>query len=478
MFRRLLLSILLLTMLTVGHAAPPAHLDTAINDMIAGFRQQKSCRGAKIGILIRSLDDNALWYAKAADKPFIPASTGKLVVTATALEFLPEDFRFSTRLYADGEIKDGVLQGNLILRGGGDPTITADDLRTLAHALATGDEARHLPPVHCITGRLILDDSAFPVPGTQWGEGWEKEDLPFYYAAPTSALCCNRNALLITVHGSTPGAPATVTLTPETQFFTVVNHTVTSTAVSTGAIGVTIGRNRLTISGRVAPNAELTEKISVRDPDKFLAGLFRHALALEAITLQGQQTGLAQTKTLLAEHQSALLPDVIMTMLKESDNHTAEQLRWTLLSQLQCASPPAKRYLAILQDLAQRAGIAKRHLQMVDGSGLSRLSRLCPDDLVRLLTYMHQSPHYDALYQALPIAGVDGTLKKRMIGTPAAGNARMKTGTMRSVCTLAGYVTTAHGEHLVVAIFVNGYASKAAPARALQDHLVSYLAGL
>jgi D-alanyl-D-alanine carboxypeptidase/D-alanyl-D-alanine-endopeptidase (penicillin-binding protein 4) len=196
------LLILVFVTMTVGFCAPPADLVKTLDRMVATLLTNPACADAAVGIVVRSLDDGSSWYSRDADKAFIPASTAKIVTAAQAIAYLGPQYRFTTRLLATGTVVNGTLKGDLILQGGGDPTLSPQDIRMLAHALATCDLA-----IKAIDGRIRTDESFFPTIGPQLGP-WEKSDLPWYYAAPTSALSCNRNAITITVRGSTSAATA------------------------------------------------------------------------------------------------------------------------------------------------------------------------------------------------------------------------------------------------------------------------------
>ena len=359
--------------------------------------------------------------------------------------------------------------------------MSPDDLRAFAHTLAQGDPASGLPPITRITGHLLLDDTCFPCRGPQVEASWEAEDLPWYYAAPACGLSCNQNAVTITVRGARAGEPATVTVTPATSLFTIDNHAVTSARVVTGAVDVVPVGDQVHINGQLAPNAEITEKISVRDPERFIEELFRQALTAEGITFQQEDPEKIVTAadcTVLLTHQSSPLSDVLTLMLKESNNYIAEQLRWTFLARLRQEVALPQRFPALQADFAAHVGIDAESMHLVDGSGLSREDTITPQGIVRLLAYLATTPNFTAFYQALPIAGVDGTLQKRMLNTPAAQNVHAKTGTMRGISTLAGYVTKKDGEQLAFAVFVNGYGSGAVEARDLQDAIAIYLAGM
>ena len=525
MRRSLTLVVILLLALSAAVAAPPANLQAAIEQLIAPVLADTDFQHARLGIEIDSLDDHTTWYARAAHELFIPASTTKIATTALALQVLTPDYRFTTRLLSDRRLSKGDLgveRTNLILQGGGDPLFSFADLRALAHQCALGDVGGDLPPLFLVNGHVRVDDSCFPARGPLYGEGWSAEDLPWYYAAPASALCCNENAVAVSVRGTIPGMPAVVELIPETDLLQISNTTVTTDATTgDNDCGIVPLGYQITVQGKVPAGKEVLAMVSMPDPDRFVLEQFAADLQAEGITLRvcpppderatltvrplephenltgatgdsmpGDLTPPALQITLrlapfdmapdraLASHISPRLRDVIRPMLKNSDNHMAEQLRWSLLAHLGIHEQFGPHYAALLADLCRQARLPLGEVHLVDGCGLSRLNRLSPYAMTQLLAYFSASPFADMFKDALPVAGVDGTLKDRMIGTPAANDAHAKTGTMTGICTLAGYVTTQGGEHLVFTIFINDYQGHASKPRALQDTLVGYLAGL
>lgn len=472
--RRFTMLLLTLACLLAGIAAPPADLAATLNKRL----NDSTLKDASIGVFIQSLDDGEIWYDRNANNAFIPASNAKLVTAILALEYLKPEYHFITRLLTNGARSGEVLDGDLYLQGGGDPSLTVADLRTMARLLAAGDEEQGIPPLRKITGKLIIDASFFPGGKPLLGRGWEKGDLTWYYAAPASALSCNRNAVKVTVRGGKAGQRATVTLDPPTGVLNIINRAVTSSKVRTGSVDMNRSGSTLYISGQVAPGAELSEKISVPDPARFTAEQFRLALKELGVTVSDVAVGAAnpQTMQVLVEHNSAPLSELVASMLKDSDNMYAEQLYWTLLALYSLEKPLDERYMALMGDFLRHSGLICWGMTLADGSGLSRLNKITPSSVARLLAYMASAQTFEPFYQALPIAGEDGTLKKRMCDTAACGNARAKTGTMRSVSSLSGYVTTAGGERLVFSIMLNGYRNSAANARKLQDDIVTYLA--
>jgi PBP4 family serine-type D-alanyl-D-alanine carboxypeptidase len=472
--RRLPIFLFLLAALCAGFAAAPATFAPALDRLVAG------ARGAgTVGIAVQSLRDGSAWYTRKADAAFLPASTLKLVTAGLALELLGPEYTYGTRVGTDGRVTpEGVIEGNLILRGGGDPLLTPDSLAALAAALATG-QPRGWPGITHVTGKLILDDSAFPRAGPLLGNGWADDDLPNAYAAPAAALAISRNALTIIARGREPGQPAEIILDPPTTLFTVSSSVITGRASDTGDIVATRSGWKVIVRGCVPPGGEAHDRVSIPDPARVTGELFRAALAAQGVAMEGRAAAPQPDgrKLWIVEHRSPPLGEIIVPMLKESDNCIAEQLRWTLLAQCATDAPLAKRYPAVMSVFGAKTRCSLAGITAADGSGLSRLSAVTPSAEVRLLAHMAQAPYADLLSAALPIAGVDGTLAKRMAGTAAAGNIRAKTGTLTGSSALAGYATTADGEPLAFAILCQGNTSASA-ARALQDAIATYLAGV
>ena len=466
-------------------AAPPANLQVQLNALVQSAQQEQALKHARIGVYIASLDDGECWYAKNAGELFIPASTTKFVTAALSLASLSPQYQFATRVFTDSridDIHDGVLTGDVILQGGGDPLLQPQDLQLLAEQLARGNPLLGIPPIRQIIGQLRADDTFFPRSGPLIGHGWETGDLPWYYAAPASALSCSRNAVTIQAQGTRDGAPAILTITPANKFFSLVHKVNTRANVANGSLAVTVNGTRVTVSGRVAPGVTISERISIPDPARFTLEQFQLALLQAGIVITvPARTPTRQhdnTRMLLAEVYSLPLQTIIISMLKPSDNMIAEQLFWTIQAQQGQDVALSHRYNQILSTEMKEWGAPQNSLRLVDGSGLSRKNQMTPEGLAGVLLAMAASPHYQILRQALPVAGVDGTLRTRMQGTAAENNAYAKTGTMRGVCGLAGYITTRNGESLAYVIFVNGYSSGAASARALQDAISCLLASV
>jgi D-alanyl-D-alanine carboxypeptidase/D-alanyl-D-alanine-endopeptidase (penicillin-binding protein 4) len=453
-------------LLVVALAAPPADFSAQLDRMLSA----QELAGAHVGAFIQSVDSGRIWYARHDGDLFVPASVAKLMTAAIALDYLKPEYAFTTRLLTDGAVADGVLDGNLILQGGGDPLLMPADLDALVNKLSG---------ITAIRGRVLADSSFFRAAAALRGPGWEKADLPWYYAAPPSPLCLAHNAVKVMVSGVDAGQPPQVTLDPPTQLFTIENR---GSVVAQGENTLQVqpcGR-RLLVTGTLPVGGTLSERVSVPDPAAFLTEQLTAALARRGITVQGHRHFGApwRQRTVLATQDKYRALNSVATMLTNSDNHVAEQLRLVLLKLYSQETPLEPRYTAMVDDFCAHSGMSPGEFHLVDGSGLSRLNRMTPRGAVRLLVQAMLSDQFDVFYQALPVAGRSGTLQKRMIGTPADGVLHAKTGTMTGVSTLAGYVTTADGQRLVFAVFMENYAGSAAGARKVQDAVAVYLASV
>jgi PBP4 family serine-type D-alanyl-D-alanine carboxypeptidase len=413
-------------------------------------------------------------YERDADRVMVPASNTKLVTSAAAISLLGGDFRYRTRVLASGELSaDGTLNGDLILEGGGDPTLSFDDLKKLAGiARAAG--------IQRVSGSIRYDDSYLDA--ERYGFGWNIDDEPFGYQAQMSGLSVERNSVQVYASpGAKVGEPVNIRLVPATDYLTVINRAVTHAEGARASVSVTRRRaqNVLEISGGLALKAEegLVGRYSVEEPSRYAAVLFRDALKEAGVEVGGYPTALfalPPSPRVIAEHQSPPLSEILAMLNKPSDNLIAETLIKTL--------GKVKRYrgstaagLEVVSEFLKGAGLEMNAALFEDGSGLSRMNAISAKNLVRLLEFMWKSPHQAVFLKSLPVMGVDGTLRNRLRDTPVQGKAFAKTGSLYRVSALSGYVTTQSGETLVFSILMNFYTATATDARNLQNEIVKLL---
>ena len=450
-----------------GNASLAAHIDAYI--------AQPRFAHSDWGISVVSLDSGKTLHSHDADKLFVPASNAKLYTAALALSELG-DAQIGTTLYATTSAKpDGMLDGDLILFGGGDPSLgnpetSPDWADRLAQALAEYGVRR----VH---GGLIADSTYFE--GPPIGSGWEADDLQASYAAPASALSVQENVARVQVT-RTDGRCCAVDVTPGDAGLQLVNlMRDDDDDRDTLNLHRPPGSDTIYASGSLPAAAQpRTFTVSVPDPALFAGNLLRDALARRGITLDGQVRALYWPQDnwqivheagmrAVGQIPAPALPDLIRHMLKDSDNLYAQ----VLLQQVgvrtaythTCsdrAEPPLTSEdwgLCALRAMLTRIGIANDSATFEEGAGLSRKDLVTPSATTTLLAWAAKQPFANAFENALPIAGVDGTLEHRFIGTAAANNLHAKTGTLTHAYALSGYVTNAAGEHLAFSLMLDHY---------------------
>lgn len=456
---------------------PPATL-AELQQRLAEHVAQSKFAAALWGVKIVSLDSGKTVFEHNSQKLFSPASNSKLYTVALAVDRLGPDYRLKTSLYARAKpSKSGTLAGDLIVYGRGDPVINA--------RLNGGDICQALEPlvaaltnagVKRISGDLVGDESYFH--GPPFGSGWVWEDLEYYYGAEVSALTINDNTLSLSAKpGPRIGEACQLTLAPATGCLVFSNRT--ETATNGARRGIHFYRppdeNVIYASGQMPiGDTNLTEVVTVHGPGRLFVSFLKEALARHGIKVRGKlrtlgwldhRTGALDCAKLveLGSMESPPLRELAREIEKPSQNLYTDLLLAHVGEQFRTADDADRtsEELGIreLNKFLEEAGIKKGDVIFEEGSGLSRDNLTTPDATVALLRFMSRHKCAGVYLEALPIAGVDGTLKNRMKGTAAAGNARAKTGTLRWANSLSGYLTTAAGERLVFSLMLNRYHS-------------------
>jgi len=463
----------LMPMMTMATTIPAATTRAGLAAQIDGLIGQPRFAAASWGIAVVSLDSGRTLYGHRADRLLQPASTVKLFTAALSLSTLGTQYRFPTRLLARGGIRRGRLNGPLILRGMGDPTLGTDGSADWADQLASQLAAHG---VKLVRGDLIADDSYFA--GPPFGTGWEAGDLQSWYAVPASALSVQENIVRITVRpGSAAGLPASLGFDPVEAKPDVLGQLTTILPRAPGDINLyrAPGADTLYAFGTIAANAPAQDfKLAMVDPALVAGRQLRQALARHGIRLTGKlqvlhwpgdDSDLLRHADVLGEVLSPPLWQILQRGLKRSQNLYLQNLLLSVGARAQASDDTAPAAFVSTQDggikaldqLLVQIGIPSSAALIDEGTGLSRRDLATPDALVRLLIYLAAQPYAEMLRQALPIAGVDGTLLGHMRGTAAEDNVHAKTGSMTYVHCLAGYVTSAAGERLAFAIMLNNY---------------------
>ena len=456
--------------------------------------------------------DNAIWAVKIIDLntsetlysqnehiSLMPASNAKLYTTAAVLDRLSPNFRFETDLYTNGIVEDGVLHGNVFIRGSGDPSLSVrypslnvdpiDALRSWARVLRSQG-------IDVVAGDLVGDDDFFD--DLPLGYGWSWDDEPYDYSAEISALAFYDNTVRFIMRGQRPGRPASLHWEPhQTAYVDVVNQTVSA------PMGTKMDEeferprnfNTITVSGDIPHGKIDTTYISVSNPTAYFMHVFRDVLIEEGIAVTGRVVDVdelsikpdytAKTFEKRAVHQSPPVADIVEIINKDSQNLYAEMLLRTLgvhhpVIDDDIDPGTAEMGAAAAMVTYAKAGIDTSRVRLVDGSGLSRMNLITAESTSRLLQYMWSHPYASvrqAYYRSLPVGGVDGTLEDRFRRGPAHRNVRAKTGTLTGVSSLSGYVTTSAGTPILFVLMCNNYLQKNSVIRRTQDEIVRLLAG-
>ncbi|PZF79501.1 D-alanyl-D-alanine carboxypeptidase/D-alanyl-D-alanine endopeptidase [Jiangella anatolica] len=447
-------------LLATEPAAAPADALTADLDAILS---DPRLAGGQASVVVRDAATGETLYDHDGAQRLMPASNEKLLTSAVALDVLGPDHTFATTVATTGQRTGPILRGDVYLRGTGDPTLLASDYAELAKQLA--DDG-----VRVVSGRVLADDTWFD--GVRLGNDWAWDDEPYYYAAPVSALTVapdtdyDAGTVIVDVDpGGGAGDPAVVSLRPATGAVTIVNQATTGTANDV-SVEREHGTDRIVVSGTVAAGGSgVSEWASVPEPTDYAADVFVRALADAGVRVTGG-IGRGTTPagaTVVAEHESMPLSELLTPFLKLSNNGHAEVLIKAMGREVSGAGTWAAG-LAVLRAGLADYGVDTATVANRDGSGLSRRNLIPAAELADLLVAAPDRPWFDVWHEALPIAGVSdrmigGTLRSRMRDTPAAGNVHAKTGSLTGASSLSGYVDDADGRRLVFSIVFNDYLS-------------------
>jgi len=424
----------------------------------------------KTGIKVVSLKTGQIIFDQDSEKLFVPASNLKLITALTALKILKPEYKFKTEIFTD-KIKDDTTINNLYLKGSGDPSLNFSDLNKVALQLEQ--------KIKKIDGNIIADKSYFD--NIEYGKGWMWDEGIEDYNAPISAINLNRNCIDIYINaGNNLKDKVNTYIYPPTKYArTIIN------AGTTNKDDITIERKTeqntdyFLINGELDINSK-NQKFSctVSRPAIYTLTVFKELLEKYGIQVAGNlKKGILPKDTLsIAFHESAPLTSIIGFFLKESDNLTGECLLKSIGAFIKHSPGTSDKGVDVVQSLLKEIGIENNIYRIVDGSGLSRYNLISPSLLIKVLEYAYKDfTIYPEFISALPLSGVDGTLKKRMKGNRTERKVRAKTGTMSGVSCVSGYLSTQNNELLAVSIMMNGYIGSSKPFTNAQDEILNIL---
>jgi D-alanyl-D-alanine carboxypeptidase/D-alanyl-D-alanine-endopeptidase (penicillin-binding protein 4) len=446
----------------------PLGARAALRQFIDSLADAPEFRSAQWGLLVVDPGRGETLYARNADKLFMPASNQKLLTGSTALTQLGPDYRWPTTLLARGPVRNGVLEGDLVVRGTGDPTVSVSvykDALIPLRALADSLRARGVTRVR---GRLVAAPSPFT--DSPLGFGWAWDDLDEPYSAGVDALYFNEGFTQVAVYGgAAAGEPVRAVTRPASTYPALIVRARTVGHAPAGAnaadsiaaltkitVGQDSSRAGVLVNGTIAAGDSAMVEIAFRNQAAAYLAALREALRAQGVTVDEAPTDTAARLDSLTAIVSPPLREILPHFEKPSQNQIGELLFKTLaLAKTGVGTADSAQQVVSRQLLAW--GAAPDGFAVRDGSGLSRHDFVTPRTIVRVLDAMTHSPDFKLFYDALPIAGVDGTIRNRMKGTPAAGNLHAKTGTLDKVRSLSGYVTTADGRMLLFSALNNNY---------------------
>lgn len=431
---------------------------------------------SEVGISVYNLTTGEALFRYQDEKLYRPASTEKVVTAVTALATLGTDYTLNTRLQYTGEIVNDTLKGSLYLIGGFDPELMDEDLDSLVNTVVQSG-------IRYITDTLAADISM--TDSVYWGNGWSWDDAPASFQPYLSPLMLNRGCVDVTVTPTRKDSLPDVHCVPASDYYQVINEGI-SHHPQAGKLKITRNwlqhGNRIQISGNVTK--ETTRTLSIYPSQDFFFHTFINRLREKGVEAPNiayadcpENDSLTVVSSLLTLERP--LNEVLEQMMKESDNLCAESMLYHLgmnrTSQKRVSADDGTD--AIYQFIEEKLGLHPKQYNIVDGSGVSLYNYVSPQLLMEYLKYAYHHPEiFQPFHESLPIAGIDGTLEHRMKKSKAYRNVRAKTGTVKGICSLAGYVKAANG-HQLAFVIINQNVLKSRQARIFQDKVCAILAG-
>jgi D-alanyl-D-alanine carboxypeptidase/D-alanyl-D-alanine-endopeptidase (penicillin-binding protein 4) len=464
--------------------------------LATAFASAAAIRGAHVGFYAVDARDGSPLYARTPDDEYMPASTLKLLVGSVALARLGTQFRFHSQAFVTGSLTDGVQDGPLVLRGGGDPFLRSADLADLAGAVAAAGVKR-------IAGGVRIDSSYFDA--RPYPPGWVWDDFPFYYAPVVSAASLEENVVHLTVSsGERTGDPAPVTANPlgaaafagadgcrPGRTVRVIPRTATAAPGEESTVDVDrLPGDCIEVVGKVPLGGKDTVDGAVPSAEAYAWQTLDAALRARGIDVGSYAEGTdpfpeehrfagsppGSQQRVIWSHDSEPMPKLLADMWYPSDNLLAELLLKSLGVARSGVPGTTENGAALELEYLRSIGVDPKTATLRDGSGLSIYDRITPRDLVAVLQSDWNGPNRGIVLDALPVAGVRGTLREEFVDTRAAGRAFVKTGSMSHVRGLAGFLSTRRHGTVTFALMVddwNGVASGLDAFRgALLDALV------
>ena len=447
-----------------------AGLPAPVTQVIAAQRLPQSA----LSVAVVDLNSGRLVVSLNPDTPRSPASTIKVVTTFAALDLLGPAYTWHTRALIRGELKEGALEGDLVLQGGGDPYMTLERWWSFAQAL----RARGLKAIH---GDILIDDTAFSLPPEDPGEFDGRPNRP--YNVVPDALMVNFQSIEFRVVPDTESRRVEVLAYPAPANLTIENHVRFAAGRCGGASGridfkVASGSwDKVVFSGALSPHcAERSFTRVLLQPATYAFGTFLELWS----ELGGEFSGALRVQAAPADAEPLLsfdslsLGEIVRLTNKYSSNLMARQLLLTVGAEHSGNPATVEKGAAAIDDWSRESGMDLQGMEIDNGSGLSRSTRISALQMAQVLSFAYRSRYAPEFLASLPLAGIDGTLRSRMKSTPQ-GAVRLKTGHIDGVSAVAGYVTTAAGKSYVLVSIVNNPRADSGAGEPVHAALVSWI---
>lgn len=416
------------------------------------------------GVVIQSLETGEYFYKRNENKLFVPASDSKLFTTATGLYLLGPEYRFSTNIYMTGYMDGSILEGDLVIEGRGDPTISGRFYdNKMFKVFENWADSLSALGIDEISGNIIGYDDDFD--DISWGKGWPWDLQSYWYEAPSGAISFNDNVVNLTVTSDSKNT-SVISIMPDVNYIVVNNNVQVVDGDSASNIDIyrEQGTNLVNVFGTIHVGDSVQTFVTINNPTQYAMVVLKKVLMDKGIQVKGYPVdidaaiapvSLNQIRRLFT-YYSPPLKEIIKVINKNSENFFAEQLLKTIgLEERDFGS--VDNGVDAMQLVLQEMGINPDNLQIVDGSGLSRLNLATPKQIVTVLSYMYKSQYFIPYFNSLPIAGVDGTLGTRMKNTKAENKVRAKSGYLDAARSLSGYAYTGDNELVAFSIIANNF---------------------
>lgn len=419
---------------------------------------------SEVGITVYDLTEGKSVFTYQDKKLYRPASVEKLITGITALSRLGLDYRINTELFCTGDVVNGVLHGDLYVRGNFDSEFDESDMQTLVGCVRAAGIRQIMGTV---VGDVSMKDSLY------YGDGWSWDDARFDFQPCLSPLMYNKGCVRVVVRPTQRDSLAQVTVSPHSSYYTVSNKT----RCYDSSVGkLSISRDWLYQSNEIGVCGNVTRTVVKNLPlfgsEHFFLDVFTERLRQAGITMGLYGLGVVPPDARRLGEVSRPITEVLHQAMKKSDNLSAEALFYNLARSLSPYRPAtAADGVDVIESQIAALGYDPSQYNIADGSGVSLYNYISPDLLLGFLVYAyHQKPLFEVLYESLPIAGVDGTLSARMNKTKACRRVHAKTGTVTGVSSLAGYALASNG-HMMAFVIINQNILKGSQARAFQNKI-------